>query len=222
MNWSSFETTGGIGGLSGQRCLHTAIPVTGEDIDNADDTQLSQGDPAASPSSSATAVLGTAAPPPTQKESIDDAAAEAEASGAAPAVKLWNPVGTAGAAGPVSARSAGSEKGTAAGLAATKKKAGAKEGASAPKKAGGKEAAKNSSGNGGADRAGDDNIDGAGPDVDGGAPPVFERIVIFGGIVGEAAVSGVSCGWTTTGKRTCDSLDRRAFVSDRSRQNGSI
>ena len=194
LNWSSFDTGSGIGGLSGQRCLHTAISVTGEDMDNAGDTQ--QGDPTSSPSSPAAGATGDAASPPTQRESIDVAAA-AGASGVAPGVRLWNPAGPAGRATvPVSARSAGSDKGAAAGGLAAKKKAGAKEGATASKKAGSKEAAKNSGGSGGVDCAGDGNVDGAGADVDCGDPPVYERILVFGGIVDEAAVSGVSYGWT--------------------------
>lgn len=192
LNWSSFEITGGIG-LSGQRCLHSAISVTGEDIDNDGDPQPQQGGPL----SPASAAPGDAASPPNQSEHIDDAVAATIASGElAPDVKLWNPVVPGRGAVPVSARSAGSEKGAATGSAAAKKKAGTKEGAAAAKKSGGKEAICNSSGSrSGIDNPGDDNIDGAVPDADGGAPPVFERILIFGGVVDEAAVSGVSCEW---------------------------
>lgn len=105
-------------------------------------------------------------------------------------MKLWGPVGPAGGEGvPVSARSAGSEKGalTGAVAAGAKKKGGGKEGAA--KKPASNEAAKYRSGIGGFDNPGDD--DTVVPDADGGAPPVFERILIFGGIVDEATVSGV-------------------------------
>lgn len=193
LKWSSFETAGGIN-LSGQRYLHTAIAMTGQDIDNnSGDTQVQQGDPTTSPSSQAAAAPGDAASPLAESESID-AAAAGEAQVPAPDVILWNPVGPARRGSvPVSARSGSSEKGAAA---AAKKKPGAREGATAAKKAGSKEAAKGSGDSGGVDHPGDYNIDGAVPDVDDSGPPVFERILIFGGIVNEAAVIGVSRGWT--------------------------
>lgn len=207
LNWSSFEATGGAG-LSGRRCLHTAISVTGEDAggnddDGADTQQPQQGGPTTSKSLSAAASSSpsdAAASPPTESDNNTDvvAAPTAVASGVvAPDVRLWDPVVPAGGCGaPASARSAGSEKGgpavVAGGGAAAKKKAGTKGGAAAAgKKAGSKEAVNKK---GGIDTpAVNDSIDhGVVPDIDGGSPPVFERILIFGGVVDEAAVSGVS------------------------------
>lgn len=197
LNWSSCEVTGGMG-LSAQRCLHTAISVTGvetaADDDGDDPTNDKKGDDgelAGLPSSS------TAAEP-------DDAAAaipltqQAEGSDAAGAVQLWNAISVAGVGGgaaaaaePESARSAGSGKGGVG--TSAKKKAGAKESAAAAKKSGGSTAAAGSTGGGGDRVPGGEDINGSvAPEAEGGAPAVFESVLIFGGIVDEAVVSGVS------------------------------
>ena len=207
LNWSSFDMTGGIA-LLGQRCLHTAIAVTGEDIDNGGDALLQKGGPNASPSSADDAGNGDgAASPAVQRESIDATAAAEAQTAASSGVILWNPVGPAGRGSvPVSARSADSEKVSTAGAAAAKKKPGAKDGATAAKKAGSKEQAKTGSDSCGVDHHADDNIASAVPDAGDGGRPMFERILIFGGIMDEAAVSGVSTGrnirlnggWSTT------------------------
>lgn len=196
LNWSSFEVTGGIG-LSEQRCLHTAVAVSGIGIDGDGDTQRQERDAPSPPSSDPAALEGTASPP-AQTESAGDTATTAADEPAAPAVQLWDPVAPrgGGTATPVSARSTGSEKSSAAGAAAaTKKKTGAKEGATAAKKTatGSKEAAHaGSSGKTGIDGSLGDHVTGDEVDGGGGPAPVFERILIFGGIVDEAAVDGVS------------------------------
>lgn len=194
LNWSSFETIGGGNGLSGPCCLHTAVAVTGEDLADRGDPQAHQADPTTSPASpAAEAPAGHV-----------DAAAATEASGDAPDVRLWSPVGPTGRGeGPISARSTGSDKGTATGAAAAKKKSGTKEAAATAKKSASKEPDKKSRIDN--PNPSHDNTDGGGvPEYDGGAPPVYESIIIFGGIVNEAAVSGVSFGggrtrriWTT-------------------------
>lgn len=193
--WSSFEVTGGVG-LSEQRFLHTAISVRGVGLDGDGDAQRKDRDAMPSPSSDQAAHEGTGSPR-AQRGSKDAAAAAADEA-AAPPVQLWDPVAPrgGGAAAPASAKPAGSEKNAAAaGASGTKKKAGAKEGAAtvAKKSARGSKEAVH------AGRVGKPGIDGSGEtgvvgDEAGGdgPPPVFERILIFGGIVDEAAVSGVS------------------------------
>lgn len=159
--------------------------MTGVGTEDAGDDQRPKGDagePAELSSSSTTAELdATAEKRPTQAGHSDVAPTEA--------IQLWNSVsGGGGAVVPESARSAGSEKGAVP--AAAKKKSGTKEGASTMKKSGSSTAA----GIGGrGDHPGGEDANGNIPEVEGGAPPVFESVLIFGGIVDETVVSGVGC-----------------------------
>lgn len=177
--------------LSAQRCLHTAISVTGVEtaaVDGHDQRQKGdEGEPAELPSSSTTSdpdATAVAIQPAQAAEGSDVAPAEA--------VQLWNPIsaaGVGGAAVPESARSAGSDK-CGAGTS-TKKKSGAKESAAAAKKSGSSTAAAGSTGGG--DCPGGESAHDNVPEAEGAAPAVFESVLIFGGIVDEAIVSGVSC-----------------------------
>lgn len=174
--WSSFEATGGIG-LSGQRCLHTAISVTGVETRDSNDDDQHPEESGAQPTTSVTE--NAASDDPTSPSTPRERGGKEEA--AAPTVQLWGPVVAGAGAVPGSARSAGSEK-SAVAAASGKKKPGAKEGSAGSKK---KDAVKSETVVGNV-------VDGSDPDTGGGDPPVFESVLIFGGIVGSAAVSGVS------------------------------
>ncbi|CAM9945143.1 unnamed protein product [Scytosiphon promiscuus] len=162
--WSSFDASGGVG-LSEQRCLHTAISVTGVDTGASSDEDQRQEESESHPPSSH--------PEDTR---VDDATTSAST------VQLWGPVAMGALPAPGSARSAGSEKG-AVGGASGKKKPGTKDGSGGSKKAGTKDAAKNEPAGGGV-------VDGGDPDTESGNPPVFESVLVFGGIVGSTTVSG--------------------------------
>lgn len=161
--------------------------MTGVETEDDSEDQRRKGGagvPASEPPPSSTVVPAepdaAAATPPTQTEGGDLAPTEA--------VQLWSPVSAGGgAAQPETARSTGSEKNAAA--TAAKKKAGAKEGTAGVKKSGSSIAAGTS---GGGVCPGGEGSNGNMSEAEGGAPPVFESVLIFGGIV-ETAVSGVSC-----------------------------
>lgn len=187
--WSSFEATSGIG-LSEQRCLHTAISVTGVETEDgcSDEDNQHQEETESQPPSS-----------PIEGAAVGDATAPV------PAVQLWGPVAMGAAqSAPGTARSTGSEKGAVAAAAAGKKKNGAKEGSAGSKKAGTKDVVKSGP-------AGGNCGDGSDPDTYGGTPPVFESVLVFGGIVGNATVSGVSSPWrgiTWCGTTTAEGVRR--------------
>lgn len=192
MIWSSFQAVGGVG-LSEQRCLHTAVSVTGVETENNDDGGQQPHRPqreedASQPDSSAAAVPEVASsPPPILGETSETSVA------ATPSVQLWGPVKTA--AEPGSTRLTDPVNGAVS--PAAKKRGGGKEGAAGSKTSNTKDTDKTS---GSRSSRGDDRRQGEGTgghagDDESGDLPVFESILIFGGVVGEAAVSGVSWAW---------------------------
>lgn len=171
--------------------------MTGVETENSDDGGQQPHRPqreedAAQPDSSAVAVPDVpSSPPPIQGETNETSAA------ATPNVQLWGPVATA--AGPGSTPSTDPDNGAVS--PAAKKKGGGKEGAAGSKTSNTKDTDKTrgSRSSSGDDRRQGEGTDGHAGDDECGDPLVFESILIFGGVVGEAAISGVS--WARWAKR---------------------